>query len=1055
MKLPFYVNSTEAFCVYNDAREALNQAYRMDETEAVNRLLSYVNFTAGVEKEIEHIATKLVQHVRAAQSELHVIEAFMLQYNLSMEEGVLMMCLAEALLRVPDKDTERLLLKDKLTSASWDKHLGESESRLVNMATSGLSLSSKILQEPAEGGNYVKNLWGKMLAKAGEPVIRLAVREAMKILSKQFVIGQTIEEAIEESKKYQQQGYRFSYDMLGEVARTQADADRYYRAYYDAITRMGELSAHRHLITGPSISVKLSALHPRYEYSHRDTVVPYLIERLKQLVLHAKSFNISVTIDAEEANRLDMSLDIIRAVFLDPELTSWEGLGMAIQAFSRRTFYLLDYLIDMARSAHKRIQLRLVKGAYWDSEVKMAQVDGMPNYPVFTRKYNTDLSYLACAKKMLLAQDAIYPQFATHNAYSVAAIMTLVAGREHQMEFEFQSLQGMGRALHDQIVNADSYHLPSRIYAPVGHYQDLLPYLVRRLLENGANSSFVNQLSDPNVPIAELIESPVQRIRQYEMVPHPRIPLPPYLYGARRRNSMGVDFSDVDVLFNLSKDMQKAAQKQYTAAPGLQAIKDDKTHKAVTNPADRRQVVGHIALAEQADVDRFMQVAQAALHSWQSLGVAKRAAILRQTADLFEQHKAELMYLAVNEAGKTLFDANAEVREAVDFLRYYAEQAELVLADQVMPGPTGESNVLRMQGRGVVLCISPWNFPLAIFTGQIAASLVAGNTVIAKPSEQTLLIAALAVRLFYQAGLPEEALHLVPGKGSVIGDSLVSHSVVKAVIFTGSTATAQHINQVLANRPGELLPLIAETGGINAMIADSTALPEQLVRDVMVSAFGSAGQRCSALRLLCVQADIADTVLTMLRGAMQELQVGNPAFLSTDIGPVIDEASQQKILDHIRHMEKTAQLIYRCDLAQACAQGSFVPPSAFELAEISELKQEIFGPVLHVVRYRADELDKTIDAINALGYGLTFGIQSRITSTVDYIQSRIQAGNIYVNRNIVGAVVGVQPFGGSRLSGTGPKAGGPHYIARLCHESTLTIDTSAVGGNASLMAMEE
>jgi RHH-type proline utilization regulon transcriptional repressor/proline dehydrogenase/delta 1-pyrroline-5-carboxylate dehydrogenase len=1052
VKLPFYVNSTEAFCVYNDARDVLNQAYRMDETEAVNRLLSYVNFTAGVEKDIEHIATSLVKHVRAAQSERHVIEAFMLQYNLSMEEGVLMMCLAEALLRVPDKDTERLLLKDKLTSASWDKHLGESESRLVNMATSGLSLSSKILQDPAEGGHYVKNLWGKMLAKAGEPVIRLAVREAMKILSKQFVIGQTIEEALEESKKHQQQGYRFSYDMLGEVARTQADADRYYQAYLDAINRMGELSAHRHLITGPSISIKLSALHPRYEYAHRDTVVPYLIERLKSLVLQAKSYNISVTIDAEEANRLDMSLDIIRAVFLDPELKAWEGLGMAIQAFSRRTFYLLDYLIDMARTAHKRIQLRLVKGAYWDSEIKLAQVDGMPNYPVFTRKYNTDLSYLACAKKMLLAQDAIYPQFATHNAYSVAAILTLVSGRENQIEFEFQSLQGMGRALHDQIVSVDGFHLPSRIYAPVGHYQDLLPYLVRRLLENGANSSFVNQLSDPNVPIADLIESPVQRIRHYESVPHPRIPLPPYLYGARRRNSMGVDFSDVDVLFNLSKDMQKAVQKHYTCAPGLKVINEG---KAVTNPADRRQIVGHSVLAEQAELEAFMAKAQAAVFAWQGLGVAKRAAILRQTADLFEQHKAELMYLAVNEAGKTLFDANAEVREAVDFLRYYAEQAEIVLADQVMPGPTGESNVLRMHGRGVVLCISPWNFPLAIFTGQVAASLVAGNTVIAKPSEQTLLIAALAVRLFYQAGLPEDALHLVPGKGSVIGDSLVSHPVVKAVIFTGSTATAQHINQVLANRPGELLPLIAETGGINAMMADSTALPEQLVRDVIVSAFGSAGQRCSALRLLCVQADIADTVLTMLRGAMQELQVGNPAYLSTDIGPVIDSGSQQKILDHIHHLEKTATLIYRCELAPDCAQGSFVPPSAFELADISELKQEIFGPVLHVVRYRADELDKTIDAINALGYGLTFGIQSRITSTVAHIQSRILAGNIYVNRNIVGAVVGVQPFGGSRLSGTGPKAGGPHYMTRLCHESTLTIDTSAVGGNASLMAMEE
>lgn len=1052
MNLPFYQHTNPDLCVYNPLRERVNAAYRMNETEVVSTLMAYVNFSPAVEHDIAALAKRLVSTVRDKQAERSVIEAFMLQYNLSMEEGVLMMCLAEALLRVPDKETERLLLKDKLTSASWDKHLGESESTLVNLATAGLSLSGKVLRASDAPGGGFKSVWNKLVAKSGEPVIRAAVREAMKLLSKQFVIGQTIAEALEASQPYVARGYRFSYDMLGEVARTQHDADRYYQAYYDAITSIATLSPHHDLFDGPSISVKLSALHPRYEYSHRDTVVPYLITRVKALVLHAKAHNIAVTFDAEEANRLDMSLDIIHALFLDPDFSGWEGMGMAVQAFQRRAFFLLDWLIDMARSAKKRLQIRLVKGAYWDSEIKMAQMDGFADYPVFTRKTNTDLSYLACAKKMLMAQDAIFPQFATHNAYTVAAILTLLYGREDQYQFEFQSLQGMGRALHDQIVEKDTFNIPSRIYAPVGSYQDLLPYLVRRLLENGANSSFVNQIADVKVPIEELTQSPVQKIKQYASIPNPHIPLPPALYDLQRPNSSGVDFSNVDSLKDLADAMQQASTQTWSAAPGDRAVDGG---KVVTNPANRQQAVGQLALADLSEVPGFMARATAAFTSWEATPVVARAAILRRTADLFEAHKAEFMYLAVNEAGKTLFDANAEVREAVDFCRYYACQAETTLQDQVMPGPTGESNVLRMRGRGVILCVSPWNFPLAIFSGQVAAALVAGNTVVAKPSEQTALIAALAVRLFHAAGLPKDALQLMPGKGSVIGDALVKHPDVAGVIFTGSTATAQHIAETLAKRPGPILPLIAETGGINAMIADSTALPEQLVRDVITSAFGSAGQRCSALRLLCVQDDIADGVITMLRGAMAELQVGNPAYLSTDIGPVIDESAQRNLLAHIAEMKQQATLIYECVLGPETSAGTFVAPCAFELQAISQLKQEVFGPVLHIVRYRAQDLDATLDAINALGYGLTFGIQSRINSTIQHIQSRIQAGNIYVNRNMIGAVVGVQPFGGSRLSGTGPKAGGPHYLTRLVHESTLTMDTTAVGGNASLMAMED
>lgn len=1044
MNLPFYAHSTDAFCVINEKRQRINEAYRQDETVVVNELLRTVDFSNLVEKDIVELAQRMVLNVREKQAERGVIEAFMLQYNLSMEEGVLMMCLAEALLRVPDKETERLLLKDKLTSASWDEHVGQSESTLVNLATTGLSLSGKILS--------FKGMWGSLIARMGEPVIRAAVREAMKLLSKQFVIGQTIAEALENSKDYQKQGYRFSYDMLGEVARTQHDADRYYQAYFDAITTIGRMSSQLDLINGPSISVKLSALHPRYEYSHRDTVVPYLIARVKTLVLHAKANNLSLTLDAEEANRLDMSLDIIRGIFLDPELAGWEGLGLAVQAFQRRAFYLLDWLIEMARSAKKRIQVRLVKGAYWDSEIKMAQVDGMPDYPVFTRKTNTDLSYLACAKKMLQAQDAIFPQFATHNAYTVAAILTMLQGNETQYQFEFQSLQGMGRALHDQIVAKETFNLPSRIYAPVGSYQDLLPYLVRRLLENGANSSFVNQIADETVPISELTENPVHKIHGYASIPNPRIPLPPALYGDSRRNSAGLDFSDISTLTRLADGMAQAAKQTWSAAP---TQRNGFMSKSVTNPANRQHVVGTLALADAVDVDGVVARAKAAFTVWDAMPVTARAEILCKTADLFEQHQAEFVYLAVNEAGKTLFDANAEIREAVDFCRYYASQALVTLQDQPLPGPTGEANVLRMRGRGVMLCVSPWNFPLAIFSGQVAAALVAGNTVVAKPSEQTALIAALAVRLFHAAGLPADALQLMPGKGAVIGDALVKHPDVAGVIFTGSTATAQHIAETLAKRPGPILPLIAETGGINAMIADSTALPEQLVRDVITSAFGSAGQRCSALRILCVQEDIAEGVITMLRGAMAELQVGDPQYLSTDIGPVIDETAQRQLQAHIDTMKQTATLIYECKLGPETEHGTFVAPCAFELAAIAQLNKEVFGPVLHVVRYRASELDATIDAINALGYGLTFGIQSRISSTIEHIQRRIHAGNIYVNRNMIGAVVGVQPFGGSRLSGTGPKAGGPHYLTRMAHESTFTMDTTAVGGNASLMAMED
>jgi len=1046
VRLPFYSRPITSF---DDLREKINLAYRKDETETVQSLLNYLNFNQDTEKAIAQLAEKLIQSVRKHHAERSFVEAFMVQYDLSMEEGILMMCLAEALLRVPDKETEQLLLKDKLTSVNWQKHVGESESSIVNLATRGLAFSSKILQKNNEG-SYFKSLWQHLVQKSGEPVIRKAVREAMKILSKHFVIGQDIEQALKNSEKLNEQGYRFSYDMLGEVARTQKDADRYYHAYYDAITALGATTTKKgDFFNGPSISIKLSALHPRYEYAQRENMIPALINRVKILVQHAKDNNISVAIDAEEADRLDLSFDIIEAIFNDPDFSEWEGLGLALQTYQKRAFYALDWLIALARQHKKRIQVRLVKGAYWDTEVKFSQVNGFIDYPVFTRKTNTDISYLACAKKMLSAQDAIYPQFATHNAYSVAAIINML---DTKSAFEFQSLQGMGRPLHNEIIAKTGLNLPCRIYAPVGSYQDLLPYLVRRLLENGANSSFVHRISDPATPVNSLIESPLQQVQNYSQIPNPKIPLPKNIFGPARLNSMGMDLSDRDAIIKLSESFVAAEKQSWSASPFLRASQKG---QPVLNPADRRQEIGRSIDATLEDVQTAIKRAEETFLEWNLRPVTERAAILRKTADLFEAHRAELMYLAVREAGKTLQDAIAEVREAVDFCRYYAEQAEKHLVDQPLPGPTGEANILRLQGRGTFLCISPWNFPLAIFTGQIAAALVAGNTVIAKPAEQTTLIAALAVKLFYQAGLPETVLQLLPGPGEIIGDALVKNPAIAGILFTGSNETAQLISIALAKRPGPIIPLIAETGGINALIADSTALPEQLVRDVMISAFGSAGQRCSALRLLFIQDEIADRVLEMLAGAMTEISVGDPLLLSTDVGPVIDEAAKKMLLKHREFMRENAKLIAEVNVPRDLAFGTFVGPQAYELPELKLLNKEVFGPILHVVRYKKQDLDRVIKDINHLGYGLTFGIQSRITSTTEYIQRRILAGNIYVNRNMIGAVVGVQPFGGSRLSGTGPKAGGPHYLPRLCQESTLTIDTTAVGGNASLMAMED
>ena len=1044
VQLPFF---SQPLPEQSPLRAALSEAYRMDETECVNRLLNLLSFTPSIEKKINAHALALVNEVREQEKERSGVNALMTHYDLSTEEGILLMCLAEALLRVPDKETENLLIRDKLTSASWEKHIGSSESSFVNMATWGLALSGKILQKPETG--YFKTVWRNFIRRSGEPVIRKAVREAMKVMSENFILGRTISEAVKRSHVAAKEGFRFSFDMLGEIARTQADADRYYESYYDAITALGA-DEKQDIMQRPGVSVKLTALHPRYEFNQRENVLPTIINRVKDLVLHAKENNVAVTIDAEEAKRLEISLDIFEAVYCDPELKNWEGLGLAVQAYQKRALPLMDWLIDLARREKRRIPVRLVKGAYWDTEIKISQVEGLVSYPVFTRKVNTDVSYLACAKRMLAAQDVIYPQFATHNAYSVAAILAIMGDHYREYHFEFQHLQGMGKALHDHIVRKDQMNLPCRIYAPVGSHEDLLPYLVRRLLENGANSSFVNRIADKTVPVSDLIAPPVSTVKALDHIPNPNIPLPKDIFGSQRINSMGVDLNNSIDLKKLAAAMEKCAQQQWQAAPFNRAVTQG---CPVFDPADNRRQVGVVENASKKDVEKAMENALAAFPEWSARTVHERVKIIKQVSDLLETHRAELMQMVIREAGRTLPNALSEVREAVDFCRYYAQIAEQHLVDQVLPGYTGETDILRMHGRGVILCISPWNFPIAIFTGQIVAALVTGNTVIAKPARQTSLTAAAVVKLCYEAGVPPSVLQLMPGPSDIIGSTLISHPQIGGVLLTGSCETAHAIQQTLAERSGPIVPFIAETGGINAMIADSTALPEQLVNDVMISAFDSAGQRCSALRLLCVQEDIADSVIKMLAGAMAEMRVGNPLWLATDVGPVIDKASHTMLAAHQTYMQKEAKLIYKVKLPAETAHGTFIAPQAYELPYLGLLKKEVFGPILHVVRYRREDLDRVIDEINALGYGLTFGIQSRIGEKVAYIQRRIQAGNIYVNRNIVGAVVGVQPFGGSRLSGTGPKAGGPHYLSRLCTESTLTTDTTAAGGNASLMAL--
>jgi RHH-type transcriptional regulator, proline utilization regulon repressor / proline dehydrogenase / delta 1-pyrroline-5-carboxylate dehydrogenase len=1041
--------SPELDATPDSARALITAAYSRDETVAMEQLLAQATLPPAERDLVLARATELVARVRARRHEQNAVESFMREYDLSSEEGVLLMCVAEALLRVPDKATADKLISDKLGEANWQTHLGKSDSVLVNAGTWGLMLTGKLVNLADETQRNVVGAFKRLVGRAGEPVIRLAVRQAMRIMGRQFVMGRTIKEAVDRSLEKENRPYRYSYDMLGEAALTQPDAERYHRAYKDAIAALGARGPYASVLDAPSISIKLSALHPRYEVAKRARVHAELTPKLLELAQLAKKNGIGLTVDAEEADRLELSLDVIAAVHADPSLAGWDGYGLAVQAYQKRAPFVIDWLAEQAGKTGRRFCVRLVKGAYWDSEIKRAQEGGHDGYPVYTRKPNTDVSYLACARLLFDHGAAFYPAFATHNAHTIAAIHHLANGRP----FEFQRLHGMGADLYSEVIGAKNLNVPCRVYAPVGSHEDLLPYLVRRLLENGANTSFVNRIVDESLPIRDLVADPVATVQGFTSIGHPRIPQPIALFGEQRKNSMGVNFGNDNELRALADAVAKVATN-WNATPLVPGASLSAERQPVTDPSDRRRQIGTKMQADAATVARALDNAVAAQPGWDRLPAASRAKILEHAADLLEARRAQFVALLVREAGKTLPAAISEVREAADMCRYYAALARKLFGQpEDLPGPTGESNQLSLHGRGVFVCISPWNFPLAIFTGQVAAGLASGNAVLAKPADQTVLIAHAAVRLLHEAGVPEDVLQFVPGKGSMIGNTLLTRPEVAGVCMTGSTETAWTINRTLAARNAPIAALIAETGGQNALIADSSALPEQLVKDAIASAFDSAGQRCSAARVLFVQDDIADKVITMLAGAMDELKIGDPGLLSTDVGPVIDEPSRQSLVEHAARMDKEAKLIKQVPLGPDCANGTFFAPRAYALQSLAQLTHEVFGPILHVLRWKASELDAVIDQINATGFGLTLGIHSRIDSTISHITQRAKVGNCYVNRNQIGAVVGVQPFGGENLSGTGPKAGGPHYLLRFVTERTLTVNTTAAGGNASLLTL--
>lgn len=1023
-------------------RQKITAAYRLAESEAVAALLPQAEVAPTLRSAIAETATVLVQALRA-KGQRGGVEGLVKEYSLSSQEGVALMCLAEALLRIPDNGTRDALIRDKISQGDWQAHLGDGRTLFVNAATWGLMVTGKLTASHSRPG--LGAALTRLIARAGEPVIRRGVDMAMELMGEQFVTGETIDEALKRAKRLEAMGFAYSYDMLGEAATTASDAARYLADYRNAIHAIGKASAGRGIFAGPGISIKLSALHPRYSRAQLQRVMHELLPRVRELALIAKGYGIGFNIDAEESDRLELSLDLLESLAMDPDLANWNGLGFVVQAYGKRCPFVIDWLADLAERSGRRIMVRLVKGAYWDSEIKRAQIDGLEDYPVFSRKVHTDVSYIACAKKLLSRKDVLFPQFATHNAQTLASIHHL-AGQEFTLgDYEFQCLHGMGEPLYEEVVGPAKLNRPCRIYAPVGTHETLLAYLVRRLLENGANSSFVHRIWDCAVSVEELVRDPVTEARKVTPpgAPHPVIVLPRDILGARR-NSVGIDLSSEAVLAEMTATLQASAREDWRAAPMVPGLEAPGKTRSALNPADHRDEVGHFAFATEEDVAFAADLAARSCAAWAAVPVEQRAALLESAADLMEQRMPRLLGLIVREAGKSLPNAISEVREAVDFLRYYAAEARRVLANGVRP-------------LGPVVCISPWNFPLAIFTGQIAAALVAGNTVLAKPAEETSLIAAEGVRILHEAGVPKEALLLLPGSGA-IGAALVASPQTAGVMFTGSTEVAKLIQTEIAGHTsphGAPIPLVAETGGQNAMIVDSSALAEQVTTDVIASAFDSAGQRCSALRILCLQEDIADRQLAMLRGAIAELSIGNTDRLATDIGPVITAEAKASIEAHVERMRALGCKIERAALPGDCANGTFVAPTIVEIASINQIGREVFGPVLHVLRWKRGELGQVLDAINATGYGLTFGLHTRLDETIDRVTARSGAGNVYVNRNVIGAVVGVQPFGGRGLSGTGPKAGGPIYLGRLVqgHPATTLCGDGVVDPALSALAI--
>jgi RHH-type proline utilization regulon transcriptional repressor/proline dehydrogenase/delta 1-pyrroline-5-carboxylate dehydrogenase len=1029
----------------NELRIASFRAPYAPDDEAIASRFLAARADAAAEARLDALASRLVQAMRARAGGVGGIEDFLHAYSLSTKEGLALMVLAEALLRVPDPATADSLIEDKLAAGDWSHSDLKSDTLLVSAAAWTLGITARLIQP----GETPETILESLAKRLGLPALRAATRQAMRLLGSHFVLGETIEEALARAGSHPE--LRYSFDMLGEGARTRADAERYFAAYSEAIDAIGRNASAATLPDRPGISVKLSALHPHYEARSRERVLTELTPKVLELARKAKQYELNFTIDAEEADRLELSLDVIARMLANSSLAGWDGFGLAVQAYQKRAPAVIDWLIDAADGLSRRLMVRLVKGAYWDTEIKRAQERGLADYPVFTRKAMTDLCYMECARKLLAARPRIFPQFATHNALTIASVVEAAGGAVSG--YEFQRLHGMGEALY-QSLRTEFPDAACRVYAPVGRHRDLLAYLVRRLLENGANTSFVSAAADPNLPIETILKRPQEWIGEPRRARHPKIPLPRDLYAPERVNSSGVEFGDCADHELLLRDIRGAAASPITASPLIDGTAAPGSARSVLSPIDG-EPVGQVVDADSASVTAAMAAAEGGFAAWAAMPVESRALALERAADLLQGRRGRFIALLQAEGGKTLDDAVSELREAVDYCRYYAANARQTLSAQPMPGPTGESNELRNRGRGIFVCISPWNFPLAIFLGQVSAALVAGNAVIAKPAEQTPLIAFEAGKLLHEAGVPANALHLVPGDGKV-GAALVDDPRVAGVAFTGSTEVGQAINRALAAKEGAIVPLIAETGGINAMIVDATALPEQVTDDVVTSIFRSAGQRCSALRLLCVQSDIAEELIAMIAGAARELALGDPRDPAIHVGPVIDDEAKVRLESWIADAQSQGRLRFRWDEGRSMsARGRYVPPAIIELERARDLKEEVFGPILHVVRWRPEELDQLLDDIAGNDTGLTLGIHSRIDMRVAHIARRMRNGNVYVNRSMIGAVVGSQPFGGAGTSGTGPKAGGPNYLRRFASEQTVTINTAAVGGNASLLAADE